>query len=189
MIVSSCNSREKYFIQTEERYEIIDGKQINVGQEIRTLRKSDSLPVSILTKIRVKGELKDFLREDLQYDSVGNNTIKKGFVFEGGKWFFVQEFYFNYRPDKKISSFHTRRIQQDEERGRVYRYDNLARLIEETDYKCYNNVCDSTLKMCYIYNTESLIHDSLASYIWKNHEWSNKHIMENKNQIEINASR
>ena len=190
LIANGCSSREKFIIQTEDKYETIDGEQINVGQEIRTLRQSDSLPISVLTKIRVKGELQDFLREDLQYDNAGNNTIKKCFVFDNGKWVFVQEVYFKYRSDKQISSFHTKRVRQkEEERGRIYRYDNFARLIEDTEYECNNNVCDSTLKICYIYNTESLIHDSIVSYIWRDNEWSNKRTMGNNKRIEINASR
>lgn len=190
LLTVSCNSdKEKYIIQTEDQYETIDGKKQIVSQTIKTLRRTDSLPIAILTKVsnfnndtRLKyltglskeDGLQDYLLDSIYYDINGNDTLKKSFVHLDNSWQPTQTFYKKFGADKQISYFMTERTFKKDhyfKKEIFYAYNNAGNILTETEVECHKeNDCDSIFKKKYVYNeTEKL--DSTISYIWKNNEW------------------
>ena len=51
LTLSSCAQKGNFIEQTEDKYEVVDGKEQLVGQTVKQLRPNDSLPVIILTKV------------------------------------------------------------------------------------------------------------------------------------------
>jgi len=166
LLTVSCNSdKKKYIIQTEDQYDTIDGKKQIVSQTIKTLRRTDSLPIAILTKVsnfnndtRLKyltglskeDGLQDYLLDSIYYDINGNDTLKKSFVHLDNSWQPTQTFYKKFRADKQISYFMTERpFKKDHyfKREIFYAYNNAGNILTETEVECHNeNDCDSILK-------------------------------------------
>lgn len=83
-LILSCNRDKANFItRTENQYDTIDGNKVIVSQTIKVQRLSDSLPITILTKlsnysndtrlqyatgISKEDRLKDYLLDSIYYD-------------------------------------------------------------------------------------------------------------------------
>jgi hypothetical protein len=191
LLTVSCNSdEEKLIIQTENQYDTIDGKNQIVSQLIKTLRMTDSLPISILTKvsnydndIRLKyltglskeNGLQDYLLDSIYYDKIGNDTLKKSFVRFEKNWQPAQTFHKKFTPDKQVSYFMTERpfkIDSYYKKEVFYVYNDAGKVLAEIEVECQKrNYCDSIFKKKYVYNETGRL-DSTISYIWKNNEWT-----------------
>lgn len=191
ILTASCNSdKQKFIIQTENQYDTIDGKKQIVSQTIKTLRMTDSLPISILTKvsnynndIRLKyltglGQddgLQDYLLDSIYYDNIGNDTLKKSFVHLDNNWQPAQTFYKKFTADKQVSYFMTERpFKKDHyfKKEIFYAYNNTGNILTETEVECHQiNDCDSIFKKKYIYSSTGKL-DSTIFYTWKNNEWT-----------------
>ena len=197
ILTASCNSdKQKFIIQTENQYDTIEGKKQIVSQTIKTLRMTDSLPISILTKVsnynndtRLKyltgigkdDGLQDYLLDSIFYDKIGNDTLKKSFVHLDNKWQPAQIFYKKFNPDKQLTYFMTVRPFKEDfysKKEIFYVYSEEGRILTETEAKCsLRNAgfsrcdCDSIFKTKYIYSTTGKL-DSRIYYTWKNNEWT-----------------
>ncbi|GIL23893.1 MAG: hypothetical protein BroJett042_24060 [Bacteroidota bacterium] len=187
----SCNlDKDKFIIQTENQYETIEGENQIVSQTIRTLRLTDSLPIAILTKvwnynsdIRLKyltglskeDGIQDYLLDSIYYDKVGNDTLKKSFVYLDKNWQPAQTFYKKFRADKQVSYFMTERPFKKNhyfKKEIFYLYNNAGSILTETEVECHQiDECDSIFKKQYIYNSTDKL-DSTISYIWKDGKWT-----------------
>src|SRR5690606_32773620 len=116
--------KDDSFVQTEDQYETIDGKEQIVSQLVKTLRVSDSLPIANLTKVynynndirlqyltglTKEDGLQDYLLDSIYYDKLGNDTLKKSFVHLNNEWQPTQTFYKKFSAGKKVSYFMTER--------------------------------------------------------------------------------
>jgi hypothetical protein len=180
---------EEFFLKTEEKYEIVDGKKEIASETIKTLRVSDSLPVVILTKVSNYGNdarmqylthltkedgLQDYLLDSIYYDKFGNDTLKRSYVCIGKNWQPAQISRKQFRPDKQVNHLMTERPFKQNSYFRkeiFYSYNDNGKIISETELECTEKtVCDSTFKINYLYNLSGN-NDSTVSYIWKNNEW------------------
>ncbi|MEI8202321.1 MAG: hypothetical protein WCH34_04880 [Bacteroidota bacterium] len=197
ILTASCNSgKQKFIIQTENQYDTIEGKEQIVSQTIKKLRVTDSLPISILTKVsnynndtRLKyltglgkdDGLQDYMLDSIYYDSSGNDTLKKSFVHLDNNWQPVQTYYKKFTSDKQVSYFMTERpFKKDfySKKETFYVYDKNGKILTETEAECsLRNAgfsrcdCDSIFKTKYIYNTTGKL-DSTIYYTWTNNEWT-----------------
>jgi len=190
VLAVSCNSDEGTFTQTEDQYEIIDGKKQIVSQTIKTLRKTDSLPVVILTKVSnynndvqmkyltglsKEDGLQNYLLDSIYYDKFGNDTLKMSFVHLNNNWQPAQIFYKEFTDDKQVSYFMTERpFKKDHyfKREVFYIYNNQGNILTETEVECHRkNKCDSIFKKKYVYNSANQL-DSTIFYTWRNNEWA-----------------
>jgi type VI protein secretion system component VasK len=190
VLIVSCNSNNKTFIQTEDQYETIDDKKQIVSKTIKTLRTSDSLPIATLTKvfnfnddIRIKyltglskeDGLQNYLLDSIYYDKLGNDTLKKTFVCLDNNWQEVQTFHKIFRADKQVSYLMIERPYNKDnyfKKEIYYNYNNAGNILTETEVECHlKNDCDSILKKVYVYNSTGKL-DSTIFYTWKNSEWS-----------------
>ena len=190
LLASSCiRDKDDFIIQTENQYETIDGEKQIVSQTIKTLRNSDSLPITILTKVSnyrndtrmkhltglTKEEgLQNYLLDSIYYDKTGNDTLKKAFVYLGNNWQPTQTFYKKFTVDKLVSYFMTERpFKKDHyfKKEIFYSYNDSGNILTETEVECNKkNECDSVFKEKYIYNSAGKL-DSTIVYVWKNNEW------------------
>jgi len=190
VLTVSCNSNKGTFIQTEDQYDTIDGKKQIVSQTIKTLRKTDSLPIAILTKVSNQSNdvrlkyltglseedgLQDYLLDSIYYDKNGNDTLKKSFVHLDKNWQPAQTFFKKFTADKQVSYFMTERpFKKDHyfKKEIFYAYNNTGNILTETEVECHmRNDCDSIFKKKYIYNSTGKL-DSTIIYTWKNNEWT-----------------
>ena len=189
-LIASCSVDENGFIvQSENQYEIINGKNILVGQVIRTLRISDSLPVAVLTKVsnyqndtRIqymtglteKDGIQNYLLDSLYYDETGNDTLKKSFVHQNKKWQPTQIFYKKFGKYNRVTYFMTERPYKKDRYSKkeiFYSYNSDGNIATQTEFECLTITdCDSVFKERYIYDPTGEV-DSTVSYIWENNEW------------------
>lgn len=189
MTTASCSQKQNLIVQTDDKYEVIDGRKQIVAQTIKTLRKVDSLPIKIVTKIfnyeddiRIKYStglskqdgLQEYLMDSIFYDSKGNDTLKKSFVRLSNKWQPAQIFYKRFRFDNQVNYFMTERPFKKGtyfKKEIFYSYNDNAKLLKETEVECrQRNLCDSTFRRQYLYNSNGKL-DSTFSYIWRNGKW------------------
>lgn len=190
LLIASCNTdKDKFIIQTEDQYDTIDGKKLIVLQTIKTLRNSDSLPITTLTKVsnysndvRMKyltgltkeDGLQDYLLDSVFYDEIGNDTLKKAFVHLDNNWQPTQTFYKKF-TNRRVSYFMTERpFKKDHyfKKEVFYAYNNAGKILTETEVECrLKNDCDSIFKTKYIYNSTGKL-DSTILYTWKENEWT-----------------
>jgi hypothetical protein len=190
VLTISCDSNKKTFIKTEDQYDTIDGKKQIVSQIVKTLRKTDSLPITILTKVSNQNNdvrlkyltglskedgLQDYLLDSIYYDQIGNDTFIKSFVHLDNNWQLAQTFFKKFTADKQVSYFMTERpFNKDHyfKKEIYYTYNKAGNILTETEVECYlRNDCDSTFKKKYIYYSNGKL-DSTIFYTWKNNEWS-----------------
>ena len=190
LTVSCSSDKLKFIIQSENQYDTIEGKKQVVSQTIKTLRVTDSLPISILTKVfnynndtRLKyltglgkeDGLQDYLLDSIYYDKVGNDTFKKSFIHHDNNWQSAQTFYKKFRADKQISYFMTERSFKKNhyfKKEIFYLYNNAGSILSETEVECHKkNECDSIFKRQYIYKSTGKL-DSTIYYIWKDGKWA-----------------
>lgn len=190
LLIASCNTdKDKFIIQTEDQYDTIDGKKLIVLQTIKTLRNSDSLPITTLIKVsnysndaRMKyltgltkeDGLQDYLLDSIFYDEIGNDTLKKAFVHLDNNWQPTQTFYKKF-TNRQVSYFMTERpFKKDHyfKKEVFYAYNNTGKILTETEVECrLKNDCDSIFKTKYIYNSTGKL-DSTILYTWKENEWT-----------------
>ena len=191
LLTISCNvNKDDFITKTEEQYETTEGREQIVSQTITTLRVSDSLPISILTKVSnysndyrlqyltelsKENELQDYLLDSIYYDKFANDTLKKSFVYLDNRWQLTQIFHKKFRADKQVSYFMTERpFEKDSyfKKEIFYAYNSLGKVSTETEVECFQKTdCDSIFKKKYIYDVTGKL-DSIISYIWINDEWS-----------------
>ena len=191
LLTISCNMNKGDFItKIEEQYETIEGREQIASQTITTLRVSDSLPISILTKVsnysndyRVQyltelskeNELQDYLQDSIYYDKFANDTLKKSFVYLDNRWQLTQIFHKKFRADKQVSYFMTERPFEKNsyfKKEIFYTYNSSGKVLTETEVECLQRTdCDSIFKKEYVYDVTGKL-DSTNSYIWINDEWS-----------------
>jgi hypothetical protein len=189
VLTFSCNTdKNKFIVLTDDQYKKIDEKNIIVFQVKRTLRASDSLPVSTLTKVfnynndtqthyltglRKEDGLQDYLLDSVYYDSMGNDTLTRMFIYLNNRWQPIQIFRRKFRPDNQIVYFLSERPYQ---KGKYYkketnyRYNTAGRKVIQAEFECFNESCDSIYKKEYVYNLAGHL-DSTISYQWENNEW------------------
>lgn len=190
-LILSCNRDKANFItRTENQYDTIDGNKVIVSQTIKVQRLSDSLPITILTKlsnysndtrlqyatgISKEDGLKDYLLDSIYYDKFGNDTLKRAFVHLDNNWYPTQIFYKQFRGDKQVNYFMTERPFKKNhyfKKEIFYSYNNDGNLATETEAECHlRNECDSIFKKRYIYSLAGKL-DSTVSYVWENKAWS-----------------
>lgn len=191
LLITNCNSSEVpkgFFIETENRYDTINGKAELSGQILRLRRNSDSLvftemlkvnnynddyKILLITGISKKDGLKEFLLDSIFYDNQKNDTLKRSYVFRNDNWELTQYFFKSFRQDNQIEYFKTERPNDSIKYRKeiFYTYDRLNRLTAETEYECrIHSTCDSTYKKLYFFNSENKI-DSTQYYIWQNTNW------------------
>ena len=186
----SCNTdKDNFFVQTEDQYKTIDGKKQIVSQTLKTLRVSDSLPMTILSKISnfnndtrlhyltgltKEDGLQNYLLDSLFYDNFGNDTLKKSYIYFSKKWQPIQFSYKKFRSDRNISYFMTERSFNNDhyfKKEIFYTYNLKGKVLTETEVECQQKTnCDSISKKLYIYNLTGKL-DSTVLFIWKNNEW------------------
>ena len=192
VLVVSCNLDTGTLTQVEAEYETIDGEKQVVSQAIKTIRKTDSLPVVILTKvsnynndIRIKyltgldkeDGLKDYLLDSIYYDSKGNDTMRISYVHLD-KWQKTQFTRKKFRNDNKVEHFLTERNIKDRpdfKREIFYKYSQTGQILSETEFECSHEVdCDSLFKKIFIYDLDGEI-DSIM-YTWTDKKWNKVNI-------------
>jgi len=191
LLTISCNMNKGDFItKIEEQYETIEGREQIVSQTITTLRVSDSLPISVLTKVSnysndyrlqyltelsKENELQDYLQDSIYYDKFANDTLKKSFVYLDNRWQLTQIFHKKFRADKQVSYFMTERPFEKNsyfKKEIFYTYNSSGKVLTETEVECLQRTdCDSIFKKEYVYDVTGKL-DSTISYIWINDEWS-----------------
>jgi hypothetical protein len=190
LTLPSCSQKPNSITQIENKHEIVDGKKQIVGQTIKTLRQGDSLPIKVITKIfnyendlRLKyttglskeDGLQEYLMDSIFYDNNGNDTMKKSFVRLSNNWQPTQIFYNRFRSDNKVDYFMTERPFKQGyyfKKEIFYTYYDKGNLFTETEVECrQRNVCDSTFKRKYFYNSSGKL-DSTLLYSWRHSSWT-----------------
>jgi hypothetical protein len=191
LLITCCNSSKVpkgFFLETENRYDTINGKAELSGQILRLRRNSDSLvftemvkvnnynddyKVFLMTGIAKKDGLKEFLLDSIFYDNQKNDTLKRSYVFRNDHWKLTQYIFKSFRHGNQIEYFKTERPNDSIKYRKeiIYTYDSLNRLTVETEYECPgHSTCDSTYKKLYFLNSNNKI-DSTQYYKWQNNNW------------------
>jgi hypothetical protein len=191
LLITNCNSSKVpkgYFVETENRYDTINGKAELSGQILRLRRSSDSLvftetvkvnnynddyKIFLMTGIAKKDGLKEFSLDSIFYDNKKNDTLKRSYIFRNDCWKLTQYFFKSFRQDNQIEYFKTERPNDSAKYRKeiFYAYDILNRLTVETEYECPKySTCDSTYRKLYFRNSDNKI-DSTQYYIWQNANW------------------
>jgi hypothetical protein len=189
IITQSCSQSNNFIKQKEDKYQVVDGKRQIVAQTIKTLRKIDSLPVKVITKIfnyendtrllyltglSKEDGLQEYSMDSIFYDNNGNDTLTKSFVHLNNNWKPTQIFLKRFSSDKRIKYFMIERpFKKDNyfKKETFYIYNNSGNLSSETEVECrQKNVCDSTYKRKYVYSISGKL-DSTISYSWRNSNW------------------
>ena len=189
LTLSSCGQKSNLIKKTEDKYEMVDGKNTLVGQIVHELRPIDSLPVTKLTKVfnyednarlryltgfSKKDGLQPYLLDSIFYDKNGNDTLTKSFVKQNSIWQPTQLFHKLYRADNKVSYFMTERPFDKDHYFKneiVYIYNENGNLVSETEFMCRQKAtCDSTIKKQYTYKSDGKL-DSTILYSWKDGKW------------------
>lgn len=189
VFLSSCNFAEDgYYTKTTTKNELVDNKPVVVSEKIETFRMSDHKRTAVLTKVfnydddikiktltglTKKDGLQNYLLDSIFYDKMGNDSLKKCFVFIDKQWQLTQIFIQKFDQNNKIIFYMTERPfsgMQYYKKEIYYKYNSFGKILSETEFECNQNTCDSIFKKEYIYNSENKLEKQIF-YTGKKGTW------------------
>jgi hypothetical protein len=191
IIFTSCNVDKGTILTiTESKNELVDNKIQVVSETIRTLRISDRLPIAVLTRVfnynndirlkyltglTKKDGLQNYLLDSIYYDKMGNDTLKRSYIYIAKQWQPTQIFRKEYNKTNHVVHYLTERpFGKDNyyKREIFYKYNANGQILSETECECTNrkSTCDSTSKKEYIYSSTKQL-DKKIIFIRKGNKW------------------
>jgi hypothetical protein len=113
------------------------------------------------------------LCDSLFYDALGNDTLKKSFIYTNGIWQLTQTFRRRFNAEGQVIYFITERNSAGNpyKKEVFYVYGQQGKLTEETEYECSEiTLCDSLVKTKYTYDANGQL-QSKTLYRWQSSEW------------------